>query len=104
LERESRYWVTAQAGRKEETLFTQGTHDTWAWAQDAHTIRWFTDEERRYGKALWPLASERLIHNWARPHWGLQGKKTPAMVMGFTTRPISMAELLNSRGFEALLL
>ena len=63
LERESRYWVTAQAGRKEETLFTQGTHDTWAWAQDAHTIRWFTDGERRYGKALWPLASERLSNS-----------------------------------------
>jgi hypothetical protein len=198
LERESRYWVTAQAGRKDETLFTQGTQDTWAWAQDAHTIRWFMDGERRYGKALWALASERLsnsglaatypfrkvwreglevaikikgsqgqrrvvwlnvdhpftalspvsevhanhneannaalrrscsayrrrqnlyaktteglqrsvdvqrlIHNWVPPHWGLQGKKTPAMAMGFTTRPISMAELLNSMGFEALLL
>jgi hypothetical protein len=198
LERESRYWVTAQAGRKTETLFTQGTQDTWAWAQGASTIRWFTDGERRYGKALWPLASERLsnqglaatypfrkvwreglevaikikdsqgqrrvvwlnvdhpftplspasevqanhneannaalrrrcsayrrrqnlyaktteglqrsldvqrlIHNWVRPHWGLQGKTTPAMAMGFTTRPISIAELLNSTGFEALLL
>ena len=60
LERESRYWVTAQAGRKDEALFTQGTQDTWAWAQGASTIRWFTDGERRYGKALWPLASERL--------------------------------------------
>jgi hypothetical protein len=23
-------------------------------------IRWFTDGERRYGKTLWPLASEYL--------------------------------------------
>jgi len=60
LERESRYWVTAQARRKEELLFTQGIQDTWAWAQEASPIRWFTDGERRYGKALWPLASERL--------------------------------------------
>jgi hypothetical protein len=54
LERESRYWVTAQAGRKDETLFTQAPQDTWARAQEAST------GERRYGKALWPLASERL--------------------------------------------
>lgn len=198
LERESRYWVTAQAGLKDETLFSQGTESTWQWAQDATAIRWFTDGERRYGKALWPLASEylperglamtypfrkvwreglevaikikgsqgqrrvvwlkvehpftaisptaevhanhneaqnaairrrcsayrrrqnlyakttaglqrsldvqRLIHNWVRPHWGLGTKTTPAMAMGFTTRPLSMVELLNSRGFEALLL
>lgn len=198
LERESRYWVTAQAGLKDETLFSQGTESTWQWAQGATSIRWFTDGERRYGKALWPLASEylperglamtypfrkvwreglevaikikgsqgqrrvvwlkvehpftaisptaevhanhneaqnaairrrcsayrrrqnlyakttaglqrsldvqRLIHNWVRPHWGLGAKTTPAMAMGFTTRPISMYELLNSRGFEALLL
>jgi hypothetical protein len=26
------------------------------------------------------------------------------MAMGFITRPVAMAELLNSRGFEALLL
>ena len=32
------------------------------------------------------------------------GKKTQAMAMGFMTRPVSMAELLNYRGFEALLL
>ncbi|MBU6230992.1 MAG: hypothetical protein KGQ93_15130 [Cyanobacteria bacterium REEB459] len=50
------------------------------------------------------LDVQRLIHNWVRPHWGLQGKTTPAMAMGFTTRSISMAELLSSTGFEALLL
>ena len=60
LERESRYWVTAQAGLKDETLFTHGTESTWQWAQGATIIRWFTDGERRYGKALWPLASEYL--------------------------------------------
>jgi hypothetical protein len=50
------------------------------------------------------LDVQRLIQNWVRPHWGLKGKTTPAMAMGFTTCPISMAELLNSTGFEALLL
>lgn len=187
-----------QVGLKDETLFTQGTQSTWQWAQGAPTIRWFTDGERRYGKALWPLASEylperelartypfrnvwrkglevaikikgsqgrrwvvwlkvehpvttvsptaevhanhneaqnavirrrcsayrrrqnlyakttaglqrsldvqRLIHNWVRPHWGMGAKTTPAMSMGFTTRPIAMSELLNLRSFEVLLL
>ena len=60
LERESRYWVTAQAGLKDEDLFSQGTQSTWQWAQGAEFIRWFTDGERRYGKALWPLASGYL--------------------------------------------
>ena len=61
LERESRDWVTAQAGLKDETLFSQGTESTWQWAQGATSVRWFTDGERRYGKALWPLASEYLL-------------------------------------------
>ena len=52
--------MTAQAGLKDETLFTQGTESAGQWAQGAATIRWFTDGERRYGKALWPLASEYL--------------------------------------------
>jgi hypothetical protein len=50
------------------------------------------------------LEVQRLIHDWVRPHGGLRGKTTPAMAMGFTTRPTSMAELLNSTGVEALLL
>lgn len=198
LARESRYWVTAVAGLKDDELFRQGTETTWQWAQDAAAIRWFTDGERRYGKTLWPLASEylpergltlsypyrkvwreglevamkikgsqgqrrvewvkvdhpftaispqsevhanhneahnaalrrrcsayrrrqnlyaktktalqrtldmqRMIHNWVRPHWGLEGKVTPAMAIGFISRPVTMHELLNSRGFESLLL
>jgi hypothetical protein len=60
LERASRYWVTALAGPKDDELFRQGTEASWLWAQDAFTIRWFTDGERRYGKMLWPLASEYL--------------------------------------------
>jgi hypothetical protein len=60
LERESRYWVIALAGPKDDELFRQGTEASWLWAQDAVAIRWFTDGERRYGKMLWPLASEYL--------------------------------------------
>ena len=47
-------------GRKDDDLFRQGTEATWVWAQEAFLIRWFTDGERRYGKTLWPLASEYL--------------------------------------------
>lgn len=38
----------------------QGTLSTWQWAQGALFVRWFTDGERRYGKALWSLASVYL--------------------------------------------
>jgi hypothetical protein len=50
------------------------------------------------------LDVQRIIHNWVRPHWGLGGKVTPAMAMGFVPRPLTMHEILNSRCFEALLL
>jgi light-regulated signal transduction histidine kinase (bacteriophytochrome) len=29
------------------------------------------------------LNVQRLIHNWVRPHWGLQKNQTPAMAMGY---------------------
>ena len=40
-----------------------------------------------------------LIHNWVRPHWGLGKQTTPSMKMGFCSRPLTILELLNSRGF-----
>ena len=60
IERQSRYWVAAQAGKKQRQLFEQGTQSAWDWANPACFIRWFTDGERRYGKALWKLASVYL--------------------------------------------
>jgi hypothetical protein len=48
------------------------------------------------------LDVQRLIHNWVRPHWGLGRKLTPAMAMGYCQRPLSIAELLNLRGFDDL--
>jgi hypothetical protein len=57
IERDTRYWVAAQAGQKTQTLFEQGSASAWAWANPAQFIRWFTDGERRYGTALWKLAS-----------------------------------------------
>lgn len=60
IERESRYWVGAQAGKKQTPLFEQGSQSAWNWAKQAQFIRWFTDGERRYGKALWKLASVYL--------------------------------------------
>jgi len=60
IERQSRYWVEAQAGKKHTKLFEQGTQSAWNWANPAQFIHWFTDGERRYGKALWKLASVYL--------------------------------------------
>lgn len=60
IERNSRYWAAANAGEKTNELFEQGTAKAWQWAQSARFIRWFTDGERRYGKALWQLASVYL--------------------------------------------
>lgn len=196
IERETRYWVDAQAGLKNHQLFERGTSRAWQWASPARFIRWFTDGERRYGLTLWKLASvflkaqethpdygcrkvwreglevamkvkgsqghkriewvksehpftaispehevhanhneahnsalrrrasayrrrqnlyakhvdalqrvlnvHRLIHNWTRPHWGLANKTTPAMAMGYCNRPISVHELLTTRGFYCI--
>ena len=60
IERSSRYWVSAMAGYKDELLFQRGTQQAWQWAQACAYIRWFTDGERRYAKALWDLASVYL--------------------------------------------
>ena len=46
------------------------------------------------------LNVQRLLHNWVRPHWGLGKKTTPAMAMGFIDRPVEIAEILTSRGFQ----
>lgn len=69
IERTSRYWVDAQAGQKTNQLFEQGTAKAWRWAQSALFIRWFTDGERRYGQALWRLASVRLKTDEVHPDY-----------------------------------
>lgn len=46
------------------------------------------------------ITFQQLVHNWVKPHWGLAKGTTPAMAMGFCDRPISMEELLCSRGFQ----
>jgi hypothetical protein len=48
------------------------------------------------------LDVQRLIHNWVRPHWGLEKNQTPAMAMGYLDRPVTMLELLFSRGFKCV--
>jgi hypothetical protein len=70
IERETRYWASAQAGPKTADLFERGTAQAWAWAQPAEFIRWFTDGERRYGKALWKLASVYLKSGEVHPDYG----------------------------------
>lgn len=196
IDRESRYWVEAQAGQRHNELFEKGTTVAWAWAKSAQFIRWFTDGERRYALALWKLASvwlkrgeahrsykhrkvwrnglevamkikgsqgrrrvvwvkpehpytaispthevhanhnealnsalrrrasayrrrqnlyaktaqalqrvldvQRLIHNWVRPHWGLGGKTTPTMAIGYCNRPLSTQELLITQGLSSI--
>lgn len=70
IERKSRYWIAAQAGLKDQQLFEQGTVQAWQWAEPAQFIRWFTDGERRYGQALWLLASVFLPHRETTPGYG----------------------------------
>jgi len=41
---------------------------------------------------------QQLIHNWVRPHWGLERGTTPAMAMGFVSRAMTIEELLSWRG------
>jgi len=48
------------------------------------------------------LNVQRLIHNWVRPHWGLEKGITPAMKIGFCSRPVTIVEMLSSRGFDSL--
>ena len=194
IDRKSRYWIAAIAGKKNQKLFAKGVKAAWKWVKDCQSIRWFTDGERRYGKELSKLASvylkskechpnfphrkvwreglevamkikgsqgnrrvewvkiehpftaispesevnanhneaqnaalrrrcsayrrrqnlyakklpglqrildvQRLIHNWVRLHWGLDKGTTPAMAMGFCSRPLSIMEILSSRGFD----
>jgi hypothetical protein len=62
IERETRYWVDAYAGRKEATLFEQCTATVWTWASPAQFIRWFTVRvacRRLRGAAVWPGVMER---------------------------------------------
>ena len=70
IERETRYWIAAQAGQKTNELFGQGTSIAWEWAKSADFIQWFTDGERRYGTALWKLASVRLTAEETHPDYG----------------------------------
>ncbi len=60
IDRQSRYWVSTMAGHKDELLFQRGTQQAWQWAKGCPFIRWFTDGEPRYAKALWDLASVYL--------------------------------------------
>ncbi len=44
------------------------------------------------------LDVQRLIHNWVRPHWGLEKNRAPAIAMGYhLERPVAMLSLLSSR-------
>ena len=66
LERESRYWVAALAGRRDNELFRKGMAVLWSWVEGALFVRLFTDGEVRYANCFWKLA-----HVW------LGGKGVP---------------------------
>jgi hypothetical protein len=36
---------------------------------------------------------QRMIHNWIRPHWGLEKTETPAMAMGYIDAPYYYARI-----------
>jgi hypothetical protein len=59
-ERNSRYWLVAEAGLKNTHLFKLGTQKAWQWAKGCVSIRWFTDGEPRYAAVLWLLAHQYL--------------------------------------------
>jgi hypothetical protein len=46
IERQSRYWVSAKVGKKDESLFEAGVQTTWQWARSCQFVRWFSDGER----------------------------------------------------------
>lgn len=61
LERESRYWFTAQAGLKDEQLFANGVQGAWEWVKACDEIRWFTVRvacQRLRRKTLWTRTLE----------------------------------------------
>jgi hypothetical protein len=62
IERNSRYWVNATVGQRDEQLFEQGVQLSWQWAEACQFVRWFSDGERRYAKQLWKLASVYLSY------------------------------------------
>jgi hypothetical protein len=70
IKRDSRYWLTAQAGHKDEHLLATGVKAAWQWAKGCDGIRWFTDGERRYGQHLWALASVYLKAGEVHPDYG----------------------------------
>jgi hypothetical protein len=70
IERTSRYWVDAQAGLKDASLFEKGVKAAWNWAKPSKWVRWFTEVERRYGKELWKLASVYLTQRETTESYG----------------------------------
>jgi len=69
IERNSRYWLTAQVGRKDRELFELGMKKTWLWAREAEFIRLWSDGENRYGQELWQLAAVWLKReNWPKDY------------------------------------
>jgi hypothetical protein len=60
IERDSRYIVTAQVGRRERDLFARGIAQTWEAVQFSKYICLFSDGERRYAEELWKLVSQNL--------------------------------------------
>lgn len=57
IERTSRYWINADVGKRSGNIIELGTQQAWHWSKGCEFIRWFTDGEKRYAKALWQKAS-----------------------------------------------
>ena len=70
MERQSRYWVTAQVGKKDDLLFEVRVKTTWRWAHPAEFVCWFSDGERRYAQQLWRLASVWLKRHETSSDYG----------------------------------
>ena len=84
--------MSAVSGKRDADLFERIVKLTWDWAKDCHSIRWFTDGERRYGNFLWKLAAIWLkagelpaVYNW-RKVWR-EGLEVAMKVKGSQGRP-----------------
>jgi hypothetical protein len=69
IERESRYWVTAQVGRKMRSCLSKGSRPVGSGQRKREFVRWFSDGERGYAQELWKLASVRLKYQEVSAHW-----------------------------------
>lgn len=92
LERESRYWLSAVVGQRDERMFAEGMKQFWAWASTVSFVRLFSDGERRYSISLWKLAhcwllADEVTAEYKHRKVWRQGLEVACKVKGSQGRP-----------------